>query len=78
VRHVESNVGLWGRAQDFKRGPRLLSSYQTVAAPHFADRGRNVLGVRGPIGRLWLCNAKDDGACARVVMMPCTAELHGT
>jgi hypothetical protein len=37
-------------AQDFRHGPRLLASYQTVAAPHFADRGHNVLGARDPWG----------------------------
>jgi hypothetical protein len=42
-----SKMRLRWHDQEFKHSPRLVSSYQTVAAPHFADRSRNVLGERG-------------------------------
>jgi hypothetical protein len=59
-----SKMRLGWHIQGFRHDPRLLSSYQTVLAPHFADRSRNVLG--------WASVAmqcEDDGACTRKVMM---------
>ena len=52
-----------GTPKNSGAAPRLLSSYQTATAPHFADRGRNVLGAA-----MQCEGSMDEGACTRNVM----------
>ena len=55
-----------GTPKNSGAAPRLLSSYQTAIAPHFADRGRNVLGAAGQCE-----GSMDGGGCTGKVMTNC-------